>query len=127
MKEQEIIEGNKLIAEFIGCEIERDGRKGIGNLTYNLPAMMFEPDFFEIQFFMDTCDMPNKVSNMLFHKSWDWLIPAIQKFDSLPLYSNLEYIDHCEKIDSIVTCYEVLPAFYALVEAIKWYNNQPNQ
>lgn len=64
---------------------------------------------------------------LLFDTSWDWLMPSCKKFDELYIGKEapIGYIDHCEKIDNAVSCYEIEWAFEALVEGIKWYNTQP--
>ena len=65
MTTQEILEGNKLIAEFMGAKrkeysitnrehyLFRDGRKYL-------------------------------TENLIFHSSWDWLMPVVEKIESLP-------------------------------------------
>ena len=65
MTTQEILEGNKLIAEYMGAKrkeysitnrehyLFRDGRKYL-------------------------------TENLIFHSSWDWLMPVVEKIESLP-------------------------------------------
>ena len=58
MSEKEIIEGNKLIAEFMGIKIIQS-RYGC-----NHPLV--------------TCPYPD-YSNLKYHSSWDWLMPVVEK------------------------------------------------
>lgn len=87
----EILEGNKLIAAFMG-----------------------KPDHI----------MPELLK---YHSSWDWLMPACRKFDSL-FDSNwtetqeLEYVALSDKMDEAATFYEIFPLYQELVNGIKWYN-----
>lgn len=63
------------------------------------------------------------VEMLHYDTSWDWLMPACKKWDELTL-NNTEYIQLSDKLDQMVTLYEIVPAFQQLVENIKWYNQQ---
>jgi hypothetical protein len=54
MNEQEILEGNKLIADFMGWHHHEDKK-------YDAHEM----------------------SNLKYHTSWDWLMPVVEKIESL--------------------------------------------
>jgi len=91
------MENNKLIAEFMGLEV------------------LYRPNsngFIEIS---DTelCD----VDDLIYHRSWDWLMPVVQKCfevaehedDFFAISGNLPYMDSTYK---------------AVVEFIKQYNDE---
>jgi len=64
-------------------------------------------------------------SSMRFNKSWDALMPAIQKFDGLSeLFGNPRYTDRCEKQDDAVTLYRIESAYNVLVENLIWYYSE---
>jgi len=67
-------------------------------------------------------------SELKYHTSWDWLIPAIKKFDRIYEKEKIEHYglyEHCcDEIDDSVTTYEINKAFEALVSAITWYNKK---
>lgn len=98
METKEIIEGNKLIAEFMKVSVsdytsyEEEGRK---------------------------CYTENDLE---YHSSWDWLMPVVEKC----LIGEAE----CNEPVLITNIYDALTSisitgtFVAVVEYIKWYNNQ---
>lgn len=96
------VEGNKLIAKFMGRE------RGYES-TYEI--------FY---------------ANLQYHSSWDWLMPVCYKWDNVfeecLVDSDIskEYEGLCDLLDEAVTLYKILPVFKQLVENIKWYNNQVN-
>lgn len=114
--QEEIIEGNKLIAEFMTPW--RDKRKK----SYPFPFPVIEtipakhlmgyghvPEG-EIKHFEGTPDM------MKYHSSWDWLMPVIKKCkEANPLAYSGSYIQiNLNKL-------EIQETWLAVVEFIKWY------
>lgn len=115
MTTEEIINGNKTIAEFMSYKIwYRDGTEVCVEIS------------------------PERVQPITewakYHSSWDWLMPVCKKFDTLlegkyvvgrkwvKTYTNL-----CDNIDEAVSCYEISPVWERIVEAIQWYNKKFNQ
>ncbi len=114
---------NKLIAEFMGYEI------------------IYRPNsngFIEIS---DTelCD----VDDLEYHKSWDWLMPVVEKIEEITIEdNNMTIKSHrflveivlgsCEIYDSVSSSVvgsgdygnKLDSTYNAVVEFIKWYNNQ---
>ena len=107
MTEQEILEGNRLIAEFMGVKIT--GTK----YGCNHPLV--------------TCAYPN-YSNLKYHSSWDWLIPVIDK-----IYSSDYYLDYClsnlgQFNDDIhINTKFISSTFESVIEYLKWYNKNIKQ
>jgi hypothetical protein len=97
-KEQanQIEEGNRLIADFMGWQHHPDK----------------EYDEYEM-------------AQLKYHKSWDWFIPACHKWDNLnELLGNPEYEARCEELDRVASLYQIRPLWHVLVENIKWFNQQ---
>ena len=121
MKNKEIIEGNKLIAEFMELKIKHGG---IGNL-YTCPET----------------GLPTTEKELDYHLSWDWLIPVMQKIGTLGFrvtlgfdekaylnsisikdnstdtYIDEDYEDRDYEIES-----DTHLAWFNVVNFIKWYN-----
>ncbi len=90
----ETIENNKLIAEF-------DQKYSIGFGLYDFDGCHYELDKLE------------------FHKSWDWLMPVVQKIKDTPTYGSTDGIDF------VLTCDLTKENLYeSVVEFIKAYNKQ---
>ena len=103
MSEQEIIEGNKLIAEFIGLEKNDFGYWINKDYLFNSQLKLFD---FELKF----------------HSSWDWLIPCINKiYESDWYYKWKDTSGQFEKEIFINTKF-IEVTWEQVVEFIKWYN-----
>jgi len=114
MKTKKIINGNKLIAEFEYGKRYNDS-KDIED------CYVEEPTTSMITFYLE---------DAMYHKSWDWLMPVIEKIESLGydvnIYSWGKGISKSCSIQGIsidVNNTNKLQAVYeAVVEFIKWYN-----
>ena len=106
MNKQEIIEGNKLIAEFMG----RCGKVNKNLFWVNIPGVLWV-----------TTD------EMKFNSSWDWLMPVIQKMFYMPFGDTpglSDYFDkHMDEYSFGFHC-PIKVVFNKVVEFIKWYNQQ---
>jgi len=103
MKEQEIIEGNKLIAEFMEYKIPKQ--------THNL----------------DWIDYGGMFQPMKFHSSWDWLVPVIQKIFSLPFIEDSIMILKWADVNLAWSRKEIGEIWESCVRFIKWYNTQKEE
>lgn len=123
MNEQEIIEGNKTIAEFMGGKYARNE-----NLTYEPKGCWenVEPNLF-------TREHPQDY-DLKYHSSWDWLMPALIKAVSMN-----EYFYYAELRGDYIKGYPLLCfstdgedglkfsltyLFNHLVKYINWLNTQ---
>ena len=69
-KEKQIIENNRLIAEFMGWVLTNGFE---GDIRYNVPKKVFtDPRLCYIE-----------PARMLYHSSWDWLMPVVEKIESI--------------------------------------------
>ena len=138
MGQNKIIEGNKLIAEFMKnpCKIWEDPdpvlntdyhcthleRKGVGIFTVTYNFGFSEADAFQEEL---TDSIPP------YNFSWDWLMPVVEKIESLGYDFS---IDNCYvriwdggQSDFEMTFSEptkLLTTYFAVIEFIKWYNNE---
>ena len=106
MKANEIIEGNKLIAEFMGVDVD----------SYTSYAEELRKCYSE--------------SDLEYHSSWDWLMPVVDKLmstkqcDMIIHAKNLVVISYGGKTFSYYEMSLIENVWIAVVEFIKWYNSQ---
>ncbi len=119
--EKEIIEGNKLIAEFMKIQTEKIG-------------YYYNKEFYG--------GMAFAISEMKYHSSWDWLMPVVEKIEKLRVGLNasvcVEYMSNNQKFNfkifdefynfSVVKAGNIenklITIWEAVIEFIKWYNSQ---
>lgn len=59
--------------------------------------------------------------NYMYDKKWEWLMGAIKKFNDLNLDTHT-HLDWCGNIAmALTTNYDKEETFWALVEAVRWY------
>lgn len=119
MKITELIENNLIIANFMGAEVDE-------NFVY----------FTELTNPRCIDDTLHK-SDLLYDSSWDWLMPVVEKIESITLGEDNSFnimigaTTYCVIQDSNGECYEMihngeetklLCVYKAVVEFIKWYN-----
>lgn len=120
MSEQEILEGNKLIAEFMGI--------------YNSQLLLNINENIGSQYIPYLGD--DYISNLKFHSSWDWLMPVVEKIENdLQDSFNVDIINknQCEIVrngNEFICGYgfetinhsKIEAVYNSIVEFIKWYN-----
>jgi hypothetical protein len=99
-------ENNILIADFIGLELEEnhDGTIEVYAIETTRDIANSQVDFYEAH-------------ELLYHFSWDWLIPVIAHIKNL----NLEEPSETYRIDFYLTGCNIEYTYEAVVEFIKWY------
>jgi hypothetical protein len=114
--QNEIIEGNRIIAEFDGWKYIEDG-----DSFHKPPNLLFSHE-------------------LKYHSSWAWLMPVVEKIENLNNKNSLLFYvsisgDECEirrndfpPHDTLITIKSVhkdklKSTWLAVVEFIKWYNN----
>ena len=94
---------NKLIAEFMGIELDTESYRCGSKMTYE--------------------DWLNHSTqkNMRFHESWDWLMPVVSK-----IARNEEYFENVwsERLFDIVPFGRIEEVYEVVVEFIKTYNDE---
>lgn len=126
IKEQEILEGNKLIALFMQETINQSGK----HINLNEDHPMFKK-------YGSICGMYQH--SECYHSSWDWLMPVVEKIEALGFWVNIKknHVSICwdnkgttdskmvhsewgdqSKIQRVFTC---------VVSFIRWYKYNENK
>lgn len=108
----EIIE-NKLIAEFMGVFIDANGQYDLEGHCLELHSDRWNGD---------TCI---EADQLLFHSSWDWLMPVVKKIVELCCdegNDDLFLSDQYTSILDTISIAVIEDAYKVVVEFIKWYN-----
>ena len=121
-----MVEGNKFIAEFIGLDVEKDGRKSIWNLRVSSTEKAEQ-----IGFTMLRNKRPVIVGYLNFNERWDWIMPVVEHIEKGDFGFKM-----CRKVVEVYrdSTKEVLiktkeasriqSLFKAVVEFVKWKNTQ---
>lgn len=132
MTEQEILDGNRLIAEFMGVTISKKtlfkNDKDIETIVVDVYS---RPSFFNDALYgAYGWASYEDLKLMLYHSSWDWLMPVVEKIENLGLYDISIIVDTCrisgDGYDKTI-CEEWMKigiVYKSVVEFIKWYNKQ---
>jgi len=112
-------ENNKMIAEFMGAKYYKVDNIYSFNYMPNKRHTSFDPSYLK------------------FHSSWNWLMPVVEKIESIKNYrydfeikqSCIEIYDKDNQEDIISTCGDTKKEviYYAVVEFIKYYNAKNQQ
>lgn len=124
-KKRSLIVDNSLIAEFMGLTFKAYKE----NWSFNKKFKSYDQCEAWIRGLKTEGYKPEIGWQMgcgKYDTSWDWLIPAVIKFNELNLDTE-EYLEWCGEIDeAIISNYDIKQAHSILVKAIKWYNtNKP--
>lgn len=89
MQEQEIIEGNKLIAEFMGYQIlhkkfqyQNFNSSNESYFANGEGKIVCDKDGHEVNLYPDG-DPLEDLSELPFNSSWDWLMPVVEKIEEI--------------------------------------------
>ena len=121
MTQEQIMENNKLMAEFMGLKIQGH--------PYDL-----HHDWIWItvgdKTWTPVCELD---SEFLYHSSWDWLMPVVDKIESLEDYDVNMYGEQTDIVEWKNDKYIIKAnngksrlenTYNAVVEFIKWYNEK---
>ena len=133
MTQEEIIEGNKLIAEFMGCYKDKEESE-----QYTMDKM----HIFYAKHNSNLCStrMVALPEDMLYHISWDWLMSVVEKIESTDPLGGIVMIQQgmCRITsrmagdNSIKANHDnyllmgakgkLLSTYQSVIKFIKWYN-----
>ena len=114
------IEGNKLIAEFMGVKPVDGFYNGWELHKAGLPFSYGA--------------MGNGTSDPKFHSSWDWLMPVVEKVESLGFETSIYHLPQVLNTVKIISGRndvigvnrktKIEATWLAVTEFIKWYNER---
>ena len=110
-----IIENNKLIAEFLGFQSTSLG-------------------WFDNEEHLINVEKDNTFDDLKFHSDWNWLMKVVEKIENLGYGVTIGMADYCiiqndwkedlKEIHSLTKNGKLLCTYNACIEFIKWYNKQ---
>jgi hypothetical protein len=113
MKESEILEGNKLVAEFMGATKGFNSKDGeFYYLPNNVPSYL--------------------IKELKYHSSYDWIMPVVQKIinlgwqfqlNSYGISNSAEFIKTGSYIKNTDWSTPLLATYNVVIDFIKWYSN----
>ena len=126
MTKEEIVDGNRLIAEFMGKKLQK------GNFWSKMLGYADE-------FIIINGEPKWSLSDIPYNSSYDWLMPVVEKIEKLGISTNIHYFAGIKKhsygmttitYDSICSEYDLtnysdskIEAIYnSVIKFIKWYN-----
>lgn len=139
MTQEETIRGNKLIAEFMGAEVKNE------TYCFHFGNPAYEIQIEEMSF--------ESVKRLRYQSSWDWLMPVVEKIESLWIsgeqssvtirrnfveivhevgYNNIDYAknSNLRKDNELGGAFhtnnytKIENTYKMVIEFIKWYNTQ---
>lgn len=130
MDQNIVLNGNKLIAEFLGIKIDSEDFNFVPKniFTHSIEADIQISDLYELEF----------------HSSWDWLMPVVEKIESIyddfhgyfavHIVSNGCTISGTKLRPGVVNAYfnqeyadsKLKATYECVVKFIKWYNEYKN-
>jgi len=128
MEQKEVIEGNRLIAIFMGAK-EHNEFSGHPLLDFG--------DFIKTTPFNEPGVWILGDSQVRYHSSWDWIMPVVEKIESLGYDSRIignnsdggflcDFVDIENNEAACKTSYtsKIQAVWLAVVDFIRWYNEQ---
>lgn len=113
MTEQEIIEGNKLIALFMGYK---------ETIVHTLSG---KPSYPAIQFEYEHIAVSNLAYEGKYHTSWDSLIPVYKKLKGILKQLNTDESSYfSDRLSNALLRVDISLLQEVIVDVIKWYNQQ---
>lgn len=120
MTKEEILEGNKLIAEFLGYVYVPYTAGHSGR-----PCGWIIKNYKLVDRKVPKLFLGRTTKDLLYHKSWDWLMPVVEKInflDHLNLWDkhNIDKFNLTESIANV----DIERTYELIVEFIEWYNEE---
>lgn len=113
MNTNEILEGNKLIAEFIGFVLNYiDEEKTMPYYIHNEKYLSNPPSTILLY----------KGEELKYHSSWDWLIPCVDKIYDMDEYSEYKQTLSIFNGGVEINTKFIISTFKDVLVFIEWYN-----
>lgn len=120
LSEKDILNGNKLIAEFMGGNLY--------NKHFSFPFSFGLREEWDEGGYIGTCPQSIwKETDLEYFNSWEWLMPVVYKFLSLEDFSDPDKSLELKKVKSAITGLGIATpidtVWNHLVVSIIWYNS----
>ena len=119
MTQEEILEGNKLIAEFMGgIYVRREDLFDshiIEEIIYNNNHPILK----------NNIKTTEHLYHLRYHLSWDWLMPVVEKIELLGFFTRILDLGMGIEGDLIIERFgktKLEGVYITIIEFIKWYN-----
>lgn len=113
-KDETIVEGNRLIAEFMGYTWCPE------NTLNGIVGVLTHPDKMSMHLNFD------KPFHAKYHTSWDWLLPCVRKFNDMVLTGDIEHDMESSAIHDLmehsILLINLTAAHNYFVQLLQWYN-----
>lgn len=113
MVDEEIIENNRLIAVFMGGEII------VNYPDHDLIDYIRKENY-------PTLTRYHATTTLLYHLSWDWLMPVVERIESLGYSTRILDTGMGVEGDLIIERFgktKLEGTYLTIIEVIKWYNS----
>ena len=129
MEQENVLTGNKLIIEFLEWKLSigsKDEYETPFPITKWIETSPFSYNYNDKEL---SVEKDHRIEEMLFHKSWDWLIPVIGKIQNLDIYLNYVIQESRQFYDADITVniYNITDTWKEVIEFIKWYNKNKDE
>jgi hypothetical protein len=121
------IEGNKLIAEFIGYQTDeaRLACEKEWRMSYRIHEHKYKTDrgYWETDFFPE---------EMKYHSYYDWIMPVVERIEELGftvgiVRNSVHIMENGVVVASDCSTKKIDAIYSAVLEFIKWYNQNKTQ
>jgi hypothetical protein len=120
MTREEIENGNKVIAEFMGGKLSK-------------PRSFINSPYWKLPNHYTHLGNPDKVYDLYYNRFWDWLMPVVEKIKTdesvrvlLPMGgikdSVMPFIEAIRPVNDALLKVDITKLFKAVVKFIEWYN-----
>lgn len=122
-------QGNKLIAEFLGWEVEKISPTEIkaGKHTYKKGVYQSDEEF-SCEWVWGLLCNPKNTGSFRFHTSWDWLMPCVKKFNDMVISGEIEHDMVSSAIHDALEVFilkaDIENSCKHFAQLIHWYNTQ---
>ena len=112
MENQNVLNGNKIIAEFMDCSVSKPIFEATQFLDHNGQSLLIGYA---------------SLNNLDYHKSWDWLIPVIQKIDKIIGDDEFNKEKEFTYYNIFEYANEITLLYKEVIKFIKWYNENKKE
>lgn len=123
MTDKEVIENNKLIAEFLGYKYHPANRNTKPYGWHKIPKDKHWSE--KLGWGINSYYLCRRHNQMQFHYDWNWLMVVVEKIMDITFDDNSNPTLDSEMFYEVRDCIpDINQTYKAIVEFIKWYNEE---